>query len=279
MADTKRFKFLIMDSSILRNGWRYEMAGLDLASFEKNPICLFMHKREDEWDRDKNKDGSQIVGKWEDLVVENGALYGWVVFDSADEFAAKIEGKVERGFINAVSAGTLIDEYKYDDAFMLPNQTGPTITKWTIGEVSIVDMPNCANAVRAYNSFDNSQFIPKKMEVKPKVTPEQINSLIAKGKEKGLINNDNEASFKALAEIDYENSSTFIEGVPIRVKLADVARNGSTGTGNNLEKNQGETDAAYFNRLQNEAPEKLVEIRSTQPDVFRNMANAYARSL
>jgi hypothetical protein len=60
--------------------------------------------------------------------------------------------KVKKGYYNAASVWIDPIEVSDDESLLLPGQYGPTITKWSMREASIVDIPNCRNAVAIRNS-------------------------------------------------------------------------------------------------------------------------------
>lgn len=87
----------------------------------------------------------------ENLRIEGDRLIGTPVFDLNDEFAKKVADKWEHGFLRMVSAGIEILETSSDVSVMLPGQTRPTITKWKLIEVSVVDIGSNDEALRLYD--------------------------------------------------------------------------------------------------------------------------------
>ena len=133
--------FILHDDSVNTYGFRLLTAGANLDEFQRNPVMFYHHR-----------DGDLPIGRWENIRVENGLIYADALFDEEDEFALKIKGKVERGFIRMASIGTWApEEVNYDEALKLPGQTGPTITKWTLREASIVNIGANHNALRMYD--------------------------------------------------------------------------------------------------------------------------------
>ncbi|WP_170244060.1 MULTISPECIES: HK97 family phage prohead protease [Bizionia] len=86
-----------------------------------------------------------VIGRWDDVQSDNGSLSGLPVFDSEDESAALIEGKVERGFIKSCSMGVRFqrDDMKFVNDVLV-------LEKCELYEVSIVAVPSNANAIRLY---------------------------------------------------------------------------------------------------------------------------------
>lgn len=180
MADTPH-TFIVSDESIVNSyGLRVMTAGIDISQYKRNPVVLWYHKRPKTWDG-KNGNEALPIGKGVKLWKEDGKLYVDVEFDSEDEFAKQIEGKVERGFIRMCSPAldpvTISDDVKY----LLPGQTRATLVKSRLEEISVVDIGSNDNALRL--SFDPEKNIddiiplvnaqknhnPKKMEFQNQV--------------------------------------------------------------------------------------------------------------
>ena len=76
--------FVFNDESVANSyGFIIPTSGISLKRFKQNPIMLDSH-----WNSTKS-----VLGKWEDVKVENGQLTGVPVFDSEDEDVTKIQGK------------------------------------------------------------------------------------------------------------------------------------------------------------------------------------------
>ncbi len=128
--------FVFNDEKIKNSyGFIIPTAGISLKRFAKNPMMLDSHYNST----------SGVLGKWEDTKKENGLLTGTPVFDSEDEAAAKIEGKVERGFINSCSMGVT---FHREDLKIVGGQL--ILEKCELYEVSIVAIPSNANSIRLY---------------------------------------------------------------------------------------------------------------------------------
>lgn len=144
---------VLIDESVVDYGFRVLMSGCLLEPFKQNPVLLLQHKRADDWGTAMA--GGDLVlplGKWHDLQINGHQLVGKPEFDDDDELAVKVEGKVKKGYLNAASIWIEPIEVSDDDSLKLPGQSGPTITKWTIREASIVDIPNCRGALAIRNS-------------------------------------------------------------------------------------------------------------------------------
>ena len=73
------------------DGRDYRMAGMDLSRYEANPVVLWSH------DQTRPPIGRGVPS------VEGDKLLLDVTFDTADPFAAEVDGKYRRGFLNAMS--------------------------------------------------------------------------------------------------------------------------------------------------------------------------------
>lgn len=133
--------FILHDDSVNTYGFRMLTAGANLDEFRRNPV-MFLH----------HNDYDLPIGRWENIRVEGSQILADAVFDELDDQAMKVKGKVDRGFIRMASIGAWAPEEKTEDpAMMLPGQTGPTVTKWTVREASIVAIGANHNALRMYN--------------------------------------------------------------------------------------------------------------------------------
>lgn len=170
----KKYTFVVSDENVLNSyGFRVMTEGIDISQYEKNPLVLWMHKRPTQWEnKNHGKDEIMPIGLASNIRKEDGQLLVDVEFDQNDEFAQKIEAKVEGGFIRMTSAG--LDPIATDESeeFLLPGQTHWTLTKSMLEEISIVDIGSNPNALKLafYNSEkglitlskDNvSNYIPK----------------------------------------------------------------------------------------------------------------------
>lgn len=138
---SKAYTFCVHDESVNTYGFRILTSGINLEEFNKNPVILFNH---DDWETP--------IGKGENARVEGGRILMDVVFDEDEDKGKKIQGKVERGFLRMASIGTWPpEEVSEDPALKLSAQTGPTITKCTLREVSICSIGSNHNALAMYD--------------------------------------------------------------------------------------------------------------------------------
>lgn len=140
---------VLIDESVVMSGFRCLMSGAMLEQFKANPVMLCQHLRIDS----PNKNGAFLpIGKWYDIRIEGDKLKAKPDFDDADIFAMQVQGKVERGYMNAASIGLQVFECNDNASLKLPGQKLPTVTKWGIMECSIVDIGSCRNALVIRNS-------------------------------------------------------------------------------------------------------------------------------
>ncbi len=134
-------KFVINDENTINAyGYRVLTNGIDTEQYMRNPIVLYMHTR-------GNK-GNEVIGSVVQLEKKNGQLIAEVEFDTEDEFAKKIAGKVERGFIKMASIGADVIATSSEKTDVLPGQIFETVTKSKLVELSIVDIGANDNALK-----------------------------------------------------------------------------------------------------------------------------------
>lgn len=126
--------FIFNDENIENTyGFSILTEGIGLTRFSKNPVMLSDH-----WNSNSN-----VIGKWQDVKKEGSLLTAIPDFDTDDEDAAKIAGKVERDYIKACSMGIIFDR---EDLTVIGGKV--ILTKCELIEVSIVPVPSNANSVR-----------------------------------------------------------------------------------------------------------------------------------
>lgn len=129
--------FVLTDSNTL-NSYRFRVRteGISLARFRNNPVMLDGH-----WNSTRS-----VLGRWDNIRVEGVELKADSVFDEQDPDAAKVKGKVDRGFLKGVSIGITFNR---DDMQLQPDGSY-LLTKCELLEASIVAIPSNANAIRLY---------------------------------------------------------------------------------------------------------------------------------
>lgn len=116
-------------------GFRILTAGISLKRFKNNPMMLNQH-----WNSTEN-----VLGKWENVRIENDLLLGEPLFDLEDDVALKIAKKVETKFINSCSMGITFNR---EDLKIVGEEL--IMTKCELYECSIVAVPSNANSIRLY---------------------------------------------------------------------------------------------------------------------------------
>lgn len=153
----KAYTFTVHDESVNTYGFRMLTDGANLEEFKKNPVILYNHN-----------DWEAPIGRGENIRKSSGKILVDVVFDEDDENAKKIEGKVARNFLRMASVGSWAPEEVNDDpSLKLDGQTGTTVTKWTVREISICTIGSNHNALAMYDRntqkrislHDSSDFI------------------------------------------------------------------------------------------------------------------------
>lgn len=142
--------FVLLDETTVRFGFRALMDGAELEDFKANPVMLLQHNRPSEW---KGKDEIMLpIGRWWDIRVEDRKLLAKPDFDDDDDMAMKVQKKVEKKYLNGASVWIDPIASSDEDHLKAPGQYLPTVTRWGILEASIVDIPNCRNALALRNS-------------------------------------------------------------------------------------------------------------------------------
>lgn len=166
---------IITSNGLNSYGSRVLTEGGDLRQYERNPVLLFMHNRAFSCE-------NLPIGRMEGLRIDGDRLIGTPVFDLNDEFAKRIADKWENGFLRMLSAGIEIIETSSDAGVMLPGQTRPTITKWKLVEVSVVDIGANDEALRLYDQAGTMLKLASGIdnEVLPLLKEKEDNQLIIK---------------------------------------------------------------------------------------------------
>ncbi len=129
----KKTVFILCDGNNVNSyGFRTDVQKLVLDRFKANPVMLFSH------------DSDKVIGRWENTKIEDGKLTAEAVFDTDDEDAKKIAGKVERGFLKGCSIGMMVLDVREDENSI------PTVTAELL-EASICALPSDSHAIRLYD--------------------------------------------------------------------------------------------------------------------------------
>ena len=144
-CEMENMTFVLHDETVNTYGFRMLTSGVNLEEFRKNPVMLLNHN-----------DYGLPIGRWENIRVDGTRILADAVFDESDPQGSEIKRKVEGGFIRMASIGAWPPEEK-SDAYdlMLPGQTLPTVTRWTVREASIVTIGANHNALVFYDRENN----------------------------------------------------------------------------------------------------------------------------
>lgn len=133
--------FILHDETVNTYGFRMLTSGADLTAFRANPVMLYNHD-----------DREMPIGRWANVRVEGTRILAEADFDLEDERAGEIARKVESGYISACSVGAWVEECSSDPRTYLEGQTEPTVTRWSLREASICNIPANHNALALYDA-------------------------------------------------------------------------------------------------------------------------------
>ncbi|AMA48983.1 hypothetical protein [Flavobacterium covae] len=140
------YDFIINTENVNEYYYRVLTAGIDFEQYMRNPVVLFMHERE--YDKDDDNKGSAVIGRCVKLWTRGTELIATIEFDMADEFAAKIAGKVERGFIRMASMFADVKSTSSEPELILPGQIFETVTTCKLVEISVVEIGGNDDALK-----------------------------------------------------------------------------------------------------------------------------------
>lgn len=233
----KKHTFILCDGNRVNSyGFRTDLSGLDTERFKANPVMLYAH------------DSMSVIGRWENLRVEDGKLLADAVFDTEDELGKKIEGKVERGFLKGCSMGLHIRKLSDGDE-------GAVATQSELVEASVCAVPSDAGAVKLYDEnrneltfdqvklqFNNqpkNQTMDKNNEEKndqvlaqkeseitslkaqlAEAKKREVDAFLTAAVQSGKITEQEKTGFAKLAENDFETVKGIIESKPAKASAS-----------------------------------------------------------
>ena len=233
----KKHTFILCDGNRVNSyGFRTDLAGLDLERFKSNPVMLYAH------------DPSDVIGRWENIRVEDNQLKADAVFDTDDEQGKRIAGKVERGFLKGCSMGIHVKELHEVDNV-------PVATRSELMEASVCPIPSDAGAVRLYDEnrneltfdqvklqFNNqpkNQTMDKNNEEKndqvlaqkeseitslkaqlAEAKKREVDAFLTAAVQSGKITEQEKTGFAKLAENDFETVKGIIESKPAKASTS-----------------------------------------------------------
>lgn len=128
--------FVLSDETIENShGFYLDNAGAQLDRFRENPVMLYGHNDE------------KVIGRWANMRFEGGQLRADADFDTGDDEAKKIQGKVERGYLRGASLGIGIigAEKRYNE---VTQREELHVTQWEAYEASVVSIPSNSRALK-----------------------------------------------------------------------------------------------------------------------------------
>jgi HK97 family phage prohead protease len=131
-----RHTFILSTEDVNSYGTWISTEGISLKRFNINPVMFYGHNYD------------IVIGRWENLRIENGKLLADAVFDMKDPFAAEIARKIEEGFIKGVSVGIDIIAHSDDKQYKKPGQGLPAILQSELVEASIVPVPANSSSLK-----------------------------------------------------------------------------------------------------------------------------------
>ncbi len=140
------YDFIINTENVNEYYYRVLTDGIDYTQYMRNPVVLFMHERE--YAKNAETKGSAVIGKCVKLNKKGTELIASIEFDMDDEFAAKIAGKVERGFIRMASMFADVKSASSEPELVLPGQIYETVTSCKLVEISIVEIGGNDDALK-----------------------------------------------------------------------------------------------------------------------------------
>ena len=266
-------------------GFRTDLAGLDLERFKSNPVMLYAH------------DSSDVIGRWENIRVEDNQLKADAVFDTDDEQGKRIAGKVERGFLKGCSMGIHVKELHEVDNV-------PVATRSELMEASVCPIPSDAGAVRLYDenrkelTFEevrlqfNNQLKPIEMNKNeetnvqtPAADPKdaeiaslkaqlaeskkrEVDSFLTAAVQSGKITTEEKEGFAKLAANDFETVQSLINSRPAKASASLKDLQAQTATAAPA----GRENWTYLEWMKKD-PEGLKRMKTENPTEFERLQN------
>lgn len=283
----KKHTFILCDGNRVNSyGFRTDLAGLDLERFKSNPVMLYAH------------DSSNVIGRWENIRVEDNQLKADAVFDTDDEQGKRIAGKVERGFLKGCSMGIHVKELHEVDNV-------PVATRSELMEASVCPIPSDAGAVILYDenrkelTFEevrlqfNNQLKPIEMNKNneetnvqtPAADPKdaeiaslkaqlaeskkrEVDSFLTAAVQSGKITTEEKEGFAKLAANDFETVQSLINSRPAKASttLRELHAQASTAVP------AGRENWNYLEWMKKD-PEGLKRMKTENPTEFERLQN------
>ncbi len=284
-------RFILCDGNNINSyGFRTNLNGLNLERFNSNPVMLFSH------------DSEKVIGRWEDIKIEDGKLTAEAVFDEEDEDGKKIAGKVKRGFLKGCSIGMYVEYMDVDENGVV------TALKAELLEASICAIPSDANAIVLYDknrkrlsidevkqmclSINHKNSIMTEQEIKQlqasvsekdtkiaelqkentelksqiaTAKKNEVESFLAAKIAEGKIDESEKEGFAKLAVNDFETVKSIVDGRKPKqtLSLASLQSSGKQNT-------SGRDNWNYIQWMK-EDPEGLARLKAENPSEFERL--------
>lgn len=251
---------------------------------------LFSHDRE------------KVIGRWEDIKIEDRKLTAEAVFDEEDEDGKRIAGKVKRGFLKGCSIGMSISDMYEDENGIL------VASKSELMEASICAIPSDANAIVLYDknhkrlsvdevkqmclSINHKNSIMTEQEIKQlqasvsekdtkiaelqkentelksqiaTAKKNEVESFLAAKIAEGKIDESEKEGFAKLAANDFETVKSIVDGRKPKqtLSLASLQSSGKQNT-------SGRDNWNYLQWMK-EDPEGLARLKAENPSEFERL--------
>lgn len=284
-------RFILCDGNNINSyGFRTNLNGLNLERFNSNPVMLFSH------------DSEKVIGRWEDIKIEDGKLTAEAVFDEEDEDGKRIAGKVKRGFLKGCSIGMYVEYMDVDENDVV------TALKAELLEASICAIPSDSNAIVLYDqnrkrlsvdevkqmclSINHKNSIMTEQEIKQlqasvsekdtKIAElqkenEELKTQIATAKKneveafleakiaEGKIDKSEKEGFAKLAVNDFETVKSIVGGRKPKQTLSLASLQGSG------KQNTSGRDNWNYLQWMKEDPEGLARLKAENPSEFERL--------
>jgi HK97 family phage prohead protease len=128
--------FVLSDGTKMNShGFILDLESLSLERFRANPVMLYNHDR------------SNLIGRWNNIRLENNKLLADAEFDTDDAIAKEVSRKVEKGFLRGCSLGICVKKLVDSDSGLLAKDS-------ELLEASLVAVPSDAGAVKLYDAHN-----------------------------------------------------------------------------------------------------------------------------
>ncbi len=297
-------KIVINDEGVANDyGFRIRNAGIDLSRYRNNNVLLYAHN------------GSRLaIGNVNDIAIEGSQMTANVVFDKedTDPDVQRLISKYERGIQKGFSMGIMVKRFEHFGEEMLAVES-------ELYEVSCETLQSNKNAVTVKLMNNDAELfklgynrnekiflhhgksakmnkiaialgLPENSEI---ATIEQavvqlkaanIDLVVSAGKQKGVINENNESAFRTLLAADFVAAKTIIDGASSEKIVPSQVTNLSTalealkvagGAQTHTQTHPNNRNEWTFEDWQKKDSTGLTQMRMNEPDKFHKLYSAY----